>query len=136
MKIEPYLFFNGRCEEAIDFYKTALGAETTMLMRVSESPEPEMPARLPPGSGKKIMHASLRIGDTSLMMSDGMCSGQLNFQGITLSLGVSDEAQAQKCFAALSQGGTVNMPLAKTFYSPQFGMVTDRFGVSWMVIAP
>jgi PhnB protein len=136
MKIEPYLFFNGRCEEAIDFYKAALGAETTMLMRVSESPEPEMSSRLPPGSGQKIMHASLRIGDTSLMMSDGMCSGQLNFQGITLSLGVSGVAQAQTYFAALSQDGTVNMPLTKTFYSPQFGMVTDRFGVPWMVIAP
>jgi PhnB protein len=136
MKIEPYLFFNGHCEEAIDFYKQALGAEVAMLMRISESPQAHPAGLLPPGSGNKIMHASLQIGDTSVMMSDGMCTGQLNFKGITLSLGVSDAAQAQRFFSALSQGGSINMPLDKTFYASQFGMVTDRFGVPWMVIAP
>jgi PhnB protein len=136
MKIEPYLFFNGHCEEAIDFYKQALGAEVAMLMRISESPQVHPAGLLPPGSGNKIMHASLQIGDTSVMMSDGMCTGQLNFKGITLSLGVSDAAQAQRFFSALSQGGSINMPLDKTFYASQFGMVTDRFGVPWMVIAP
>jgi PhnB protein len=136
MKIEPYLFFNGRCEEAIDFYKQALDAQVAMLMRISESPQAHPAGLLPPDSGNKIMHAALQIGDTSVMMSDGMCSGQLNFKGITLSLGVGDAAQAQRFFSALSQGGTVNMPLDKTFYASQFGMVTDRFGVPWMVNAP
>lgn len=136
MKIEPYLFFAGRCEEAIDFYRRALGAEVTMLMRFSDNPEPQPPGLLPPGSDNKVMHASLRIGDTNVMMSDGMGAGELNFKGTTLSLGVQDAAQAQKYFAALSEGGTVNMPLGKTFYSSQFGMVADRFGVPWMVIAP
>jgi PhnB protein len=136
MKIEPYLFFNGRCEEAIDFYKQALDARVAMLMRISESPQAHPAGLLPPDSGNKIMHAALQIGDTSVMMSDGMCSGQLNFKGITLSLGVGDAAQAQRFFSALSQGGTVNMPLDKTFYASQFGMVTDRFGVPWMVNAP
>ena len=136
MKIEPYLFFNGSCEDAIHFYKQALGAEVVMLMRNKENPEPQYAQGLPPGSSEKVMHAHLRIGDANMMMSDGMCSGTANFQGITLSLGVADAAQAERCFAALTPGGTVNMPLGKTFYASSFGMVTDRFGVSWMVIAP
>lgn len=128
MQIQPYLFYNGRCEEAIAFYRTALGAETTMLMRYKESPGP-----VPPGMDDKVMHASLRIGDAMLLMSDGHGSGPLNFQGFGLSLMVADDAEAQRSFAALSDGGQVQMPLEKTFFSSQFGMVADRFGVLWMV---
>jgi len=134
MKVEPYLFFNGRCEEAIAFYKQALGAEVTMQMRMNESPEPHPPGMVPPGFENKIMHASLRIGDTNVMMSDGNSNMQPEFKGFSLSISVTEIAQAEKLFAALSQGGQVQMPLGKTFWSPCFGMVADRFGVSWMVI--
>lgn len=133
MHIEPYLFFNGRCEEAIDFYKKALGAEVIMLMRFKESPEPPQPGMVPPGSEDKIMHASLRIGDNTVMASDGRCSGQTDFQGFCLSLTVENEAEADRKFAALAEGGQVQMPLGKTFWSPRFGMLADRFGVGWMV---
>ena len=137
MKIEPYLFFNGRCEEAVEFYKNALGAEVTMLMRFKESPEPQPPGMLPPGCENKIMHVSLRIGDTTVMGSDGRCTGQTEFQGFSLSLTVANEAEAERKFAALADGGQVQMPLSKTFWSPRFGMVADRFGVAWMVtVAP
>ncbi|MCC7343320.1 MAG: VOC family protein [Deltaproteobacteria bacterium] len=131
--IEPYLFFDGRCEEAIEFYRKALGAEVEMLMRFKENPEPAMN---PPGSAEKVMHASLRIGKARVMLSDGNCAGKASFQGFSLSLSVADAAQADRCFAALAEGGQVQMPLAKTFFSPRFGMVADRFGVSWMVIVP
>jgi PhnB protein len=134
MRIEPYLFFDGRCEEAIEFYKQALGAEVMMLMRHKESPEPAPPGMLPPGSENKVMHASLRIGETMVMLSDGRCQGKPSFQGFSLCIAVPDEPQAQKLFTALSDGGQVQMPLTKTFYSPCFGMVTDRFGVGWMII--
>ena len=128
MQIQPYLFFNGRCEEAIDFYRTALGAEVAMLMRYKDSPEPTSH-----GDADKVMHASLRIGDTTVLLSDGRCSGQLSFQGFALSLTVSQDAEAQRLFDGLGDGGQVQMPLAKTFFSSKFGMVTDRFGVLWMV---
>jgi len=133
MPIEPYLFFNGCCEEAIEFYKKALGAEVLMMMRVKDSPEPHPPGMLPPGSENKIMHVSLRVGDTTVMASDGRCTGQTNFQGFSLSLTAADEADAKRKFAALAEGGQVHMPLGKTFWSPCFGMVADRFGVGWMV---
>ncbi len=136
MNVQPYLFFDGRCEEAIEFYKRALGAEVTMLMRFKDSPEPPQPGMVPPDSENKIMHASFRIGDSELMASDGHCAGNLNFQGFALSLPAADEAQARQRFAALSDGGKVQMPLSKTFFSPRFGMVADRFGVTWMVIVP
>ena len=134
MQVPPYLFFDGRCEEAIEFYKRALDAEVTMLMRFSESPEPPSPGMVPPGSESKVMHASFRIGDTAVMASDGRCQGQPSFQGFSLSLSARDEAEADRLFAALGEGGQVQMPLAKTFFSPRFGMVADRFGVSWMVV--
>jgi len=127
--------FNGRCEEAIEFYKKALGAEVMMLMRFKESPEPPPPGMVPPGWDDKIMHACLRIGNGNVMASDG-CSEGLNFQGFSLSLPAADEADARNKFAALSKGGQVQMPLGKTFWSPCFGMVADRFGVGWMVIVP
>jgi PhnB protein len=131
MQIQPYLFFDGRCEEAIEFYRGSIGAEVTMLMRFKDSPDQAM---VTPGTENKVMHASLKIGDASVMASDGRCMGQTNFQGFALSLIASDEAEAERLFTALGNGGQVQMPLAKTFFSPSFGMVADRFGVTWMVI--
>lgn len=133
MKVEPYLFYNGRCDEAIAFYKEALGAEVIMQMRMNESPEPPAPGMVPPGFENKIMHATLRIGDTIVMVSDGNTNMAPEFKGFALSLAAADAAQAQKLFAALTESGQILMPIGKTFWSPCFGMVTDRFGVSWMV---
>lgn len=127
--VETYLIFEGRCEEAIEFYKKALGAEVQMMMRYKECPEPTSPA-----SENKIIHASLKIGSTRLMMSDGYCKGTVDFGGFSLSISVKDQAEAERFYQALGDGGKVGMPLGKTFFSPCFGMVTDRFGVGWMVI--
>jgi PhnB protein len=136
MQIQPYLFFDGRCEEAIEFYRGAVGAEVTMLMRFKENPEATAGC-MPPGAEDKVMHASLRIGDATVLASDGRCTGQPSFQGFALSLTASDADEAERMFAALGNGGQVQMPMAKTFFSPRFGMVADRFGVSWMVyVAP
>lgn len=132
--IQPYLFFNGRCEEAVDFYRKALGAEVEMMMRFKESPEPPQPGMVPPGFENKIMHTSFRIGQTTVMASDGCSEGKPNLQGFSLSLSVSSEAEADRVFAALADGGEVRMPLTKTFWLPRFGMVADRFGVGWMII--
>ncbi len=135
--IQPYLFFGGRCEEALEFYRTVLGAQVDMLMRFNESPEPTPPGMLAEGFENKVMHASFRIGGTSLMASDGGCPADGNFHGFSLSLAVPSEADANRVFAALAAGGQVKMPLAKTFWSPCFGMLTDRFGLGWMVsVAP
>jgi PhnB protein len=134
MHVQPYLFFDGRCEEALEFYKSALGAELVMLMRFRDSPDPPPPGMVPPGSEGKVMHASFRVGDTEVLASDGRCQGRPSFQGISLSLTVPDEATADRLFAALADGGQVQVPLGKTFFSPRFGMVADRFGVGWMVI--
>jgi PhnB protein len=134
MVVQPYLFFGGRCEEAIELYRAALGAEVTMLMRFKDSPEPPPPGVVPPGSENKVMHASLRIGDTIVMASDGRCEGSPRFEGFSLSVTVPNVAEADRVFAALADGGPVRMPLARTFWSPRFGMVADRFGVSWMVL--
>lgn len=137
MQVQPYLFFDGRCEEALEFYRRALGAEVTMLMRFKDSPEPPESGMDPPGAGDKVMHASFRIGDTTVMASDGRCLGRPDFQGFSLSLTVADDAAAERLFASLAEGGQVQMPLARTFFSPCFGMVADRFGVSWMIyVAP
>ena len=136
MIVQPYLFFDGRCEEAIEFYRKALGAEVSFLMRFKESPEPPQPGTCAPGSEDKVMHACIRIGDTDVMASDGRCTGQPSFQGFALALNAKDEAEADRLFAALADGGQVQMPLAKTFFSPRFGMAADRFGVSWMVVVP
>ena len=134
MRVEPYLNFDGRCEEAIQFYKTAVGAEVTMLMRFKDSPEPPAVGMCPPGSENKIMHASLKIGDSNVMASD--CHGQGNpeFKGISLSITAANDAQAERVFAALSSGGKVTMPMTKTFFSSRFGVATDRFGVTWMIV--
>jgi PhnB protein len=134
MKVQPYLFFDGRCEEALDFYKRALGAEVLMLMRFNEAPDPPPPDMVAPGSENKVMHACMRIGETEVMASDGRSMGQPVFQGVSLSLSVPSEAEADRLFNALGEGGQVQMPIGKTFFSPRFGMVADRFGVSWMVV--
>lgn len=135
-QVQPYLFFDGRCEEAIEFYKGALGAKVDMLMRFKDSPEPVPPGMCPPGSDDKVMHAALRIGNTVVMASDGMAGGKPEFKGFSLSVNAANEAEADKVFDALGKGGKVTLPLGKTFYSPRFGMVTDKFGVGWMVIVP
>ena len=135
MQVEPYLFFDGRCEEAIEFYRRALGAEVTMLLRWKDCPEqPKNKDMIPPGSENKVMHARLKIGEAAVMASDGRCTGKPSFQGFALSLGAANEAEADRMFNALADGGQVQMPLGKTFFSPRFGMVADRFGVSWMVL--
>lgn len=134
MLVQPYLFFDGRCEEAIEFYRSKLGAKVEMMMRFSDSPEPHPPGMVPPGSEKKIMHSSFRIGETVVMASDGHCLGKPSFEGFSLSISVANDAEAERLFAALGEGGQVQMPMNKTFFSSRFGMVADRFGVSWMVI--
>ncbi len=135
MQVQPYLNFDGRCEEALTFYRTALGAEVVMLMRFSDYPGPADPQMTAPK--EKVMHARFRVGSTVMLASDGRCTRKPNFQGMSLSLTVADCTEAERYFTALADGGQVQMPLAKTFFSPSFGMVTDRFGVSWMVyVAP
>ena len=135
MYVEPYLFFDGRCEEALSFYREALGAETTFLLRFKDSPGP--PAEgCGQGQPDKVMHAAFRVGDTLIMASGGRCEGRPSFQGFALTISVRDEAEAERVFTRLSQGGQVQMPLAQTFFSPRFGMVAARFGVGWMVIVP
>ncbi|MBA3386156.1 MAG: VOC family protein [Verrucomicrobiota bacterium] len=129
--VQPYLFFGGQCEEALEFYRKALHAEVQMLMRYKESPDPN-PA-MPSCFDDKVMHASVRIGATTLMASDGMCNGKPTFEGFSLSIVVADEAEADRVFAALAEGGLVTMPLEKTFWAEKFGMLQDRFGVGWMV---
>jgi uncharacterized glyoxalase superfamily protein PhnB len=128
--VQPYVFFDGRCEEALEFYRRALGAEIVSLLRFKDGPEPGM---TPPGSGDKILHACFRIGASTLFASDGRCLGHPSFQGFSLSIVVSTQADAERLFAALADGGEIRMPLTKTFFSPHFGMVADRFGVAWMV---
>jgi PhnB protein len=134
MQVQPYLFFDGRCEEAMEFYRSALGAEVTALMRFKDSPDPGM---VVPGATDKVMHASFRIGETTILASDGRCEGRPSFQGFALSLTVPNEAEAERLFAAVGNGGQVQMPLTRTFFSARFGMVADRFGVTWMIyVAP
>ena len=135
MLVQPYLFFNGRCEEALAFYSKAIGAKVSMMMRFKESPEPPSAdcGPIPPDS---IMHANFSVGDTQVMASDGMATGGTEFKGFSLSLTAASDAEAERMFKALSDGGKVQMPITKTFYASSFGMLTDRFGVSWMVIMP
>lgn len=133
MQIQPYLFFNGNCEQAVEFYRRALGAEVTMLMRYKESPESPPPGMVPPNWGDKVMHVAMRIGDATVMASDGCDTTEARHSGFSLSLNVDDVAAADRAFNALAAGGSVQMPLAKTFWSPRFGMLTDKFGIQWMV---
>ena len=134
MPVTPYLFFNGRCEEAVEFYKKALGAEVGMMMRFKEAPDKPPPGVVPPGSEDKVMHACLRINGAEVMASDGCERGKSSFEGFSLSLNARDEAEADRMFTALADGGKVQMPLGKTFFAKRFGAVADRFGVGWMVI--
>ncbi len=136
MQVQPYLNFDGRCEQAIEFYRKALGAEVIMMSRFKDAPEPAQPGMVPPGSENKIMHAAFRIGDTTVLASDAHCTGQPSFRGFSLSITTPDEAEAERAFTALADGGQVQMPLGKTFFSPRFGMLADRFGVQWMVYVP
>src|SRR3712207_9323218 len=123
MKVQPYLFFDGRCEEAIEFYKKALAAEVVYMMRFNESPDPPPPGMVPPGSENKIMHACMRIGETQVMASDGRAMGKPEFKGFSLSLTAANEAEADRLFNALAEGGQVQMPIGKTFFSPRFGKI-------------
>jgi PhnB protein len=133
MKIQSYLNFEGRAEEALEFYSKAAGAQPGMIMRMKDSPEPH-PGGMKAGTENKIMHCEFTIGESMLFATDGFCSGKAEFKGVTLSLQAADEAEAQRLFKALADGGTITMPMGKTFFSPCFGMLQDRFGVSWMVI--
>jgi PhnB protein len=132
--VQVYLFFNGRCEEAVEFYRKALGAEVQMTMRYKESPEPPPPGTMPPGYENKIMHTSFRIGETVVMASDGCSTEKANYDSFSLAISVATEPDADRVFAALADGGAVRMPLEKTFWSPRFGMVRDRFGIGWMIM--
>ncbi len=137
MHVQPYLFFEGRCEEALEFYRRAVGAEVTALMRFKDNPDIGAEGcagpmgEVPPD---KVMHAEFRIGETTVLASDGMCSGKPAFQGVSLTLSVPTDAEADRLFNALGEGGQVQMPLGKTFFASSFGMLADRFGVSWMII--
>lgn len=135
MLVQSYLFFNGRCEEAIEFYKSAVGAKVEMLMRFSESPEQSQNPECVPSDPSKIMHASWRIGDSMVMGSDGITGDKPEFKGFALSLTVKSEADAKAKFDALAKGGKVTQPLVKTFFSPAFGMLQDKFGIGWMIMA-
>jgi len=133
MQVQPYLFFDGRCEEALEFYKSAAGADVKMLLRFKDNPEPQ-PGMTAPGTENKVMHAQFEVGDTTVLASDGRCQGRPKFEGFALAVTAKTEAEADRVFAALGAGGQVTMPLAKTFFSPQFGMLTDKFGVNWMIL--
>ena len=134
MQVQPYLFFNGRCEEAIEYYRDTLGAQVTMMMRFHEMPDADK-GYIPPGSENKIMHAGLRFGESEVFASDGMNNGETKFEGISLSLAASDEAEAERLFGLLAEGGKIEMPLAETFFASRFGAVEDKFGVSWLVMS-
>ena len=134
MQVQPYLFFNGRCEEAIEYYRATLGAEITSIMRFKEMPESDKGV-IAPGSENKIMHAGLRFGESEVFASDGMNNGETKFEGISLSLAASDEAEAERLFGLLAEDGKIEMPLAETFFASRFGAVEDKFGVSWLVMS-
>lgn len=136
MVVQPYLFFEGRCEEAIEFYKTAIGAQVEMIMRYSQSPDAPPPGMIPPGSENKIMHSSFKVGDSVIMASDGGCSGTSKIDGFSLAISVDKAEDVDRLFNALSQGGSVQMPVGETFFSRRFGMCSDKFGVHWMINLP
>ena len=135
MQIQPYLFFDGSCEQALQFYQRTLGAKVELMMRYKDNPEPPPPGMVPPGYDDKVMHATVRIGDSTVMAADDCTGGSPKPQGYALSLNAADPAEAKRRFDALADGGEVTMPMQKTFWSPAFGMLRDRFGVHWMVTA-
>lgn len=132
MQVQPYLFFDGRCDEALEFYKNAVGAQVGMLMRFKDAPDE---TGITPGSENKVMHAQFQIGDTVVMASDGRNSGQPKFDGFALAVSANSEAEVERMFNALGEGGQVTLALTKTFFSPKFGMLADKFGVHWMIMA-
>ncbi|GIZ50502.1 VOC family protein [Noviherbaspirillum aridicola] len=136
MQVQAYLFFHGRCEEALTFYRESLGAEVPVMMRFRDCPDPLPPGMIPDGFDEKIMHAEFRIGDSIVMASDGCTAQAPSFQGFALSISAPDETQARRLFDKLADGGQVQMPLGKTFFSPCFGSVADRYGMNWMVVVP
>ena len=134
MNVQPYVFFDGKCEEALEFYKGAVGAKVDMMMRFKEAPA-EMQGQMSPGSKDKVMHAAFKIGDTQILASDGECHGKPEFKGVTLTINANSDAEAEKLFGALGKGGQVTMPMTETFFATRFGILADKFGVSWMVLA-
>ncbi|MBY0320550.1 MAG: VOC family protein [Reyranella sp.] len=130
--VQPYLFFDGKCEEALEFYKSTIGAKVDMLMRFKEAPDQ---SQMQPNTGEKVMHAAFHVGTTQVLASDGHCAGKPSFQGFGLALNAKDDAEAEKLFTAVGKGGQVMQPLTKTFFASKFGMVADKFGIMWMVIA-
>ena len=138
MQVQPYLFFDGRCEEALAFYRKALGAEVTMLMRFKDCPEPPREGGEGCGPGSpppdKVMHSAFKIGETTVMASDGHCAGKPSFSGFSLSITAANDAEAERLFNSIADGGQVQMPLTKTFFSSRFGMAADKFGVNWMIV--
>jgi PhnB protein len=135
MNVQPYMSFEGNAQEAIDFYKSAIGAQVKMVMHFKDAP-PEMKAQMSPGTMDKVMHACITIGDSDVFLTDGRCGGKANFSGITLTLNATSDGEAEKLFAALGKGGQVEMPMAETFFATRFGTVADKFGVHWMVLNP
>jgi PhnB protein len=131
MRVEPYLNFDGRCDEALEFYKKAIGAKVGMVMRWKDSPDKSMCTT---ENADKIMHSQFAIGDTTVMASDGRNTGKPNFNGIALTITANSETEADTLFNGLADGGQVQMPLGKTFFSPRFGMLADKFGVGWMIL--
>ena len=132
MKVQPYVFFDGKCDEALQFYQRALGAKVNALMRFSEAPDQ---SQVKPESKNKVMHAAFQVGETEILASDGYCLGAPAFQGFALTIHAADSAEALKLFTAIAEGGKIQMPLDKTFFAASFGMAVDKFGVNWMVIA-
>ena len=131
MQVQPYLFFDGRCDEALEFYKKAIDAKVDMLMRYKDAPDQSM---ISPGSKDKVMHAQFEVGDTKVLASDGRNTGKPKFDGFALAISANSEADADKMFAALVEGGQVVLAMHKTFFSPRFGMLADQFGVRWMIL--
>lgn len=130
--VQPYLFFDGKCEEALEFYKGAIGAKVDMMMRFKEAPDQ---SQMQPNTGEKVMHAAFHVGTTQVLASDGHCAGKPSFQGFGLALNAKNDAEAEKLFTAVGKGGQVLQPLTKTFFASKFGMVADKFGIMWMVMA-
>jgi PhnB protein len=133
MQVQPYLFFDGKCEEALELYKRVLGAKVEMVMKFKDAPDQSM---ISPGSENKIMHSTVKIGNSTILASDGNCNGKPAFEGFSLSVDATNDAEAKRIFTALAEGGQVRMPMDKTFFASSFGMCADKFGVGWMVIVP
>jgi PhnB protein len=134
MQIDPYLNFNGNCEEAFHFYEKALGGKIEMLLKYNQAPAGGGPT--PPGFENKVMHVRLSVGQQIIMASDAPPGHFSPMQGFNVSLMFDDKAQAERVFNALADKGKVMMPFAQTFWAEGFGMLTDRFGTPWMVNCP